>query len=104
MIKWNDMEDNIIKSEDVAPKKTTKTATKIKKVSDNNIIVAEAAPGKKFVFFSSGSSYTTKDGHRFTREKRIYEIDIEEADFLLTLDNFRLPDQLELEDYYKENN
>jgi len=29
---------------------------------------------------------------------------MDEADHLLSLDNFRLPSQLELEDYYKENN
>lgn len=66
--------------------------------------VAKPSSGKKFVFFSSGSAYSTKEGIRFTRDKRIYEIDQEEADHLLSLDNFRLPTQLELEDYYKENN
>jgi hypothetical protein len=66
--------------------------------------VAKASGGKKFVFFASGSAYVTKSGFRFSSEKRIYELDLEEADHLLSLDNFRLPDQLELEDYYKENN
>jgi len=65
--------------------------------------VAKASNGKKFVFFSSGSAYSTKEGIRFTRDKRIYEIDEEEADHLLSFDNFRLPTQLELEEYYKEN-
>lgn len=115
------MSDNIVKSTDVAPKKQEKlddsatdkeknnqeakeeTAVKAKKTSTKKKTV-DANPGKKFVFFSSGSSYITKDGFRFSRDKRIYELDVEEADFLLSLDNFRLPDQLELEDYYKENN
>lgn len=115
------MSDNIVKSTDVAPKKQVKlddsatdkekniqetkeeAVVKTKKTSTKKKI-ADANPGKKFVFFSSGASYITKDGFKFTQDKRIYELDIEEADFLLSLDNFRLPDQLELEDYYKENN
>jgi hypothetical protein len=115
------MSENVIKSEDVAPKKQTKTAksaTETEKInedskeevekkpkkSSSNKKVAQASPGKKFVYFSSGSGYVTRSGFRFSAEKRIYELDIEEADHLLSLDNFRLPDQLELEDYYKENN
>lgn len=66
--------------------------------------VATAASGKKFVFFSTGAGYSTKSGVRFTPDRRIYELDAEEADYLLSLENFRLPTQLELEDYYKENN
>jgi hypothetical protein len=66
--------------------------------------VAKATSGKKFVYFASGSAYVTKSGFRFSSEKRVYEVPSEEADHLLSLDNFRLPDQLELEAYYKENN
>lgn len=114
------MSENVVKSEDVAPKKvekTTKTATEKEKVNKDSKTettekpkkattkkVAKASSGKKFVYFESGSAYVTKSGFRFTKQNRIYELDIEEADHLLSLDNFRLPDQLELEDYYKENN
>lgn len=107
------MSENIVKSEDVKSepvKKNTKTTSVKEKnnTSDGNENsrkkVAKARSGKKFVYFESGSAYVTKSGFRFTRENRIYELDIEEADHLLSLDNFRLPDQLELEDYYKENN
>jgi hypothetical protein len=66
--------------------------------------VAQASSGRKFVFFSTGSAYVTKSGVKFTADKRIYEVENEEADFLLSLENFRLPTQLELEEYYKENN
>lgn len=66
--------------------------------------VAKPSGGKKFVFFSSGAGYVTKSGFKFSPENRIYELDSEEADHLLSLSNFRLPDQLELEEYYKENN
>lgn len=102
------MSDNVIKSDDVAPKKSTKTskpAAKKEKVNSNkstNAKVPEASEGKKFVYYSSGSGYITRSGFRFTPEKRIYELDIEEADYLLSLDNFRLPDQLELEEYNED--
>lgn len=66
--------------------------------------VAKPVSGKKFVFFSSGSAYVTKSGFKFTPDNRIYELEEEEADHLLSLSNFRLPDQIELEEYYKENN
>jgi len=139
------MNDNVVKSDDVAPKKApakkatakkspAKKATpsaaefnqdatgdddlvqdrteherpveevKVKKSPVKKANIAKASSGKKFIYFDSGAAYVTKDGTRFTRENRIYEIDEQEADFLLTLDNFRLPDQLELEEYYKENN
>jgi hypothetical protein len=87
----------------------------VEEVVDNAPIKAEKSPlpeknvaqpslGKKFVFFSTGSAYVTKSGVKFTANKRIYEVEDEEADFLLSLENFRLPTQLELEEYYKENN
>jgi tRNA splicing endonuclease len=111
------MSDNIVKSDDVVSKKTSSTNKKTNVKDEIDIVtenskkspvpkkkVANASPGKKFVYFSSGSAYVTKSGFRFTTENRIYELDSEEADYLLSLDNFRLPDQLELEDYYKENN
>lgn len=107
------MSENVIKSEDVAPEPTKKanksTSVKekvVKSDSDENPKrkVAKPKAGKKFVYFESGSAYVTVSGFRFTKENRIYELDIDEADHLLSLDNFRLPNQLELEDYYKENN
>lgn len=107
------MSDNVVKSEDVLSepiKKVSKTTSAKEKVTKNESDenpkrrVAKPKSGKKFVYFESGSAYVTKSGFRFTKENRIYELDIEEADHLLSLENFRLPDQLELEDYYKENN
>lgn len=65
--------------------------------------VAQSNCGKKFVYFESGSGYVTKSGFKFSSEKRIYELEEDEANHLLSLSNFRLPDQLELEEYYKEN-
>lgn len=112
------MSENVVKSSDLpeptkkapakkaAAKKTTakKTAPKAEKSPVPEKTVAKASTGKKFVYFDSGSAYSTKSGIRFTRDRRIYELDAAEADHLLTLDNFRIPTQLELEDYYKENN
>tara|TARA_B100002019_G_scaffold185622_1_gene160306 strand:+ start:3226 stop:3576 length:351 start_codon:yes stop_codon:yes gene_type:complete len=116
------MSDNVVKSSDLpeptkapaekaatkkAPaKKTTakKAAPKAEKSPVPKKTVSKASAGKKFIYFASGSAYSTKNGIRFTRENRIYEIEKQEADHLLTLDNFRLPTQLELEDHYKENN
>jgi hypothetical protein len=117
------MTDNIVKSEDAAPKKKAapkpavekveavestvekeSVETKPKKSPTPKKKVSTASDGKKFVYFDSGVAYVTKAGFRFTRENRIYEIDNEEADYLLSLTNFRLPTQLELEDHYKENN
>jgi hypothetical protein len=89
-----------------AAKKTTakKAAPKAEKSPVPEKKVAQPSSGKKFIYFASGSAYSTKGGIRFTRENRIYQVEEQEADHLLTLDNFRLPTQLELEDYYKENN
>lgn len=112
------MSDNIIKSEDAAPKK--KVAA-VKEVESNKEEIVESEPkpkksptpkkkvstasdGKKFIYFDSGVAYVTKSGFRFSQQNRIYEIENDEADYLLTLTNFRLPTQLELEDHYKENN
>lgn len=108
------MTDNIVTSNEVAVKKPSKKkAPRVQAVIEENIIQQEESvpqrefnvnpAGKKFVYFSSGSAYVTKSGYRFSADKRIYELDEEEANALLELDNFRLPDQLELEEYYKEN-
>lgn len=117
------MSENVVKSSDLpeSPKKvpakkvakkavakdvgeSIDAAPKVEKSPVPKKNVAKASAGKKFIYFDSGSAYSTKSGIRFTRENRIYEIEEEEANHLLTLDNFRLPTQLELEDYYKDNN
>ena len=100
------MEDNIVTSEDVAPKKPakkvakkqTETAKPKKVASERNDseFIAEAPEGYKFVYFDSGHSYITVDGYKFSAEQRIHLLPDEEADHLLSLENFRLPDQLEL--------
>jgi len=52
------------------------------------------------VFFESGVSYTTGSGITFSQQNKMEEIAIEEAQFLLRLDNFRLPNDEEKEMYY----
>jgi hypothetical protein len=97
------MSENVIVTSDASPKKKTgrqKTNTAAD-ASVNDISVGDTS--RKLVFYSSGSGYVTKSGFKFSPSCRIYELANEEADFLLTLDNFRLPDQLEIEEYYKEN-
>ena len=111
------MTDNIIKSTDVNTKSTddkpvAKKVTTLKKTAtpkvakeknERDFDIAVAQPGYKFIYFSSGYGYVTPSGYQFSQEKRIHQIPIEEADHLLTLDNFRLPDQLELEELAGES-
>ena len=111
------MTDNVIKSTDTNFKSTDKkpvakkaAASKkaaapkvIKEKNDRDFDVAVAQPGYKFIYFASGASYVTASGYRFSKEQRIHQLIIEEADHLLKFDNFRLPDQLELEELAKES-
>lgn len=113
------MNDSVVKTDSVSPQKRNRKTLTSKDVEINSLVIiednnslkspipekniAKSNAGKKFVYFSSGSGYVTKSGFKFSSEKRIYELEEDEADHLLSLSNFRLPDQLELEEYYKEN-
>jgi hypothetical protein len=72
-----------------------KAAAKPKEVKEK---ISDTQNGFKVVIFESGASYVS-EGIRFTREDNIKEVPEAQADFLLTLENFRVPNQLELEDY-----
>lgn len=96
------MTDNTVKSTDVnpAPKKATKKAAPKKEAAKK----ADAAPkgvkdGHKIIVFESGASYVSNTV-RFTRNNPIQEIPEAEAEILLGLENFRLPDQFEIEEYF----
>jgi hypothetical protein len=96
------MTDNTIKSTDVNPtsEKPAKKATP-KKAAPKK---ADAAPkgvqeGFKIIVFESGSSYVS-NSVRFTRDNHIQEVPDAEAELLLALENFRLPDQFEIEEYF----
>jgi hypothetical protein len=104
------MSDNVIKSTDInkqeskpAKKAPAKKAAAVKKpkeevveeiVSDSSV----AKEGYQIIIFESGSSYVS-NGIRFTRQNPIQEVPTSEANVLLSLDNFRLPDQFEVEEY-----
>ena len=79
--------EETVEAEMKTPKKTTKAKA-----------AKKAADGTKIVVFESGASYNS-NGIRFTREERIKEVPEEFADFLLTLENFRLPTSFEVEEY-----
>jgi hypothetical protein len=97
------MSNNIVKSADVNKvNQTKKIEPKIEKVHDErnpNEFVAQAPAGFKFILFESGASYTSRDGFKFTKSQKIHLFKNDEADQLLKFTNFRIPDQIELQEY-----
>lgn len=98
------MSDNVVKSTDINPKEPAKKApakkaavkkSEAKEKTGNDEIVRS---GYKIIIFESGASYVSGET-RFTRQDNIKELPEEEANRLLELDNFRIPNQLELEEY-----
>lgn len=95
------MADNVVTSDSVNPKQTKKAAPKkaaAKKTAAPKVAAPTADSGKVVIVFESGASYSS-GGVRFTRENNIQEVEPALAEFLLTLDNFRLPNQIELEEF-----
>lgn len=96
------MTENVVKSTDLdkkdAVKKTTTKKTPAKKAAQPKEKAVLISSDTKVIVFESGYSYTSGDFF-FTRENPIQEVPVDVADRLLELDNFRLPDQIELEDY-----
>jgi hypothetical protein len=101
------MSDNVVKSTDLNQQKekpvkkaaAKKTAPKkVEAVIEDSVNEKKVKEGFTVVVFESGSSYTS-NGIRFTRQNSIQEIPADDASLLLQLDNFRLPNQFELEDY-----
>lgn len=97
------MSDNTIKSTDINPNKSEKKAVAKKaapkKTAPKKESTTPISEDKILIIFESGASYSSGD-ITFTRENPIQEISREQAEFLLTLDNFRRPDALEIEEYY----
>lgn len=89
------MSDNVIKSTDVDPKPEKKSATK---KAAKPKTVTSATPGYRVVVFESGASYSS-NGRRFTKDNRIQEVTEDEANLLLSLDNFRLATQEEVDNF-----
>ena len=98
------MSDNVIKSADVTSAKAETNAVKkapVKKAAAKIKVEKKAEDvesGKIVIIFETGFSYSSGD-IQFTRENYIQEISEDAANFLLTLDNFRLPNTVELDDY-----
>lgn len=109
------MTDNIVTSkaatggEDkpVAKKTTAKKAAAKPKVTEEASDVVEEvkpkvsskkSPSINLIVFESGASYVSGE-RRFTRENRIQEVSDEEFAFLLTLENFRIADPHEVDEY-----
>lgn len=96
------MTDNIVKSEDVNPTKksiATKNTTVKTKREDKNETVNTIKDDRIVVIFESGSSYSSGDVY-FDRQNYIQEVEKEVALELLKLENFGLPNQIELEEFY----
>ena len=95
------MADNVVTSDSVNPKEPKKAAPKkaaTKKAAATKVSTPAVDNGKVVIVFESGASYSS-GGVRFTRENNIQEVEPAIAEFLLTLDNFRLPNQIELEEF-----
>lgn len=57
--------------------------------------------GHRIIYFESGTAYTVANSEiRFTREIPMQEIPENIADLLLEQENFRLPTQAEVDDYF----
>lgn len=98
------MSDNVIKSTDVTSAKAETNDVKkapVKKAAAKIKVEKKAEgieAGKTVIIFETGFSYSSGDIY-FTRENYIQEVSEDVANFLLTLDNFRLPNMVELDDY-----
>lgn len=87
------MTDNVIKSEDVAPKKTTKQ--KPKKVES-----ASTSSGEKVVVYFEGSVYSFVDGTSFTYQDPMKEWPADDAERLFNMGLFRRATDEEKKIYY----
>jgi len=99
------MTDNVVTSssldaEDPKKKPAKKAVPKkaaVKKVEAEKE-TSTVSEDKVYVFFESGVAYNSGN-LRFTRDNPLQAVTPEQAELLLSLDNFRRPDQLELEEY-----
>lgn len=100
------MSDNVIKSTDINSKKDEAEKTPAKKQPAKKAAAKKPkepkanTDGSVLIVFESGFSYTSND-LVFTREDNMKEVGADQAAILLSLDNFRLPTQEEVDDYFK---
>jgi len=79
------------------PKKAVaKKAAPKKNITEDTITSNETV----LVVFESGAGYSTGSGIRFSQQRKMAEVSLEEAKQLLSLENFRLPNDEEKEMYY----
>jgi len=79
------------------PKKAVaKKAAPKKVITEETITVDETV----LVVFESGAGYATGSGFHFSQQNKMAEVPVDEAKHLLSLDNFRLPNDEEKEMYY----
>ncbi len=99
------MTENIVTSDSINPKAKKASAPKSAAKAKKEAVVADTIPaeGSKYIYFSCGAAYVTADGYIFSREEPIHLIPADEADRLLKLENFRLPDQIEIEEYLNKS-
>lgn len=93
------MTDNVVKSEDINKKSTTKKTIAKKAAVKKANTVQSINNNMKIIVFESGGSYSSND-LRFTKQNRIQQVPEADAERLLTLDNFRLPTQEEVDNYF----
>ena len=104
--------DNVVTSESLLPQKKVaakKPAAPKKKIVDE-VIDEDSAVVESVIFtnneqsvllyFESGAGYVTSSGFKFTRIQPMGEVSSNEANSLLRLPNFRLPNDEEKEMYY----
>lgn len=98
------MTDNVIKSEDLNNKEekpVKKAAPKKAAAPKKEVKAPESIQGDNLIIvFESGASYTSQDV-TFTRDNPIQEVSVEIANRLLELENFRIADPFEIEDFLK---
>ena len=103
--------DNVVTSESVLPQKKVaakKPAAPKKKIVDEVIDEDSVVESVNFtnneqrvlLYFESGAGYVTSSGFKFTRIQPMGEVSSNEANSLLRLPNFRLPNDEEKEMYY----
>lgn len=93
------MTDNIIKSDDVNQKPVKKAAPKKTAAKKADAPQIATKDGLRVIVFESGASYSS-NGVRFTKDNRIQEVSEAHAELLLELENFRLPTQEEVDNYF----
>ena len=89
---------------DIINEAKKKPVKKTAKTNEEITVVVEKKKKEKaetlLIIFESGVSYTTGSGITFTQQEKMKEILLEEAEYLLKLDNFKLPNDEEKEMYY----